>query len=93
MTVFLKDPGAALDYVMDWQAGYLAGQSIIASSWAVAPEQPGGITIGADSILAGQTRVALAGGRAGRLYHVTNSVRFSDGGEDQRTLIVRVEER
>ena len=49
------------------------------------------ITNGSD--LPGKTVATLTGGRIGRIYRITNRVRFSDSRSDERTLVVRVEER
>ncbi len=93
MTIFLKDPAAVLDYSIDWAAGYLAGQSITASVWSVAPDEPGGIVIGAQRTAGGQTFAGLQGGLRGHVYRIINRVGFSDGGQDERTVLVRVEDR
>ena len=93
MAIFLKDPGAAVDYAVDWSAGYLAGQAIAASAWSVSPGGAGAVTIGADRIEAGRTVVRLSGGQVGTLYQITNQVTFSDGSADQRLLVLRVEDR
>lgn len=90
MAIFVKDPGATIDYAIDWSAGYLAGQAIIASAWAVTPP---GIIIEASSIAAEKTVATLSGGVAGLVYHITNRVNFSDGRSDERMLVVRVEDR
>jgi hypothetical protein len=91
--LFVKDPAAVLDYAIDWAAGYLAGQSITASNWSVSPEDAAGVTITEPRIEGGQTLAALHGGMCGHVYRITNRVSFSDGGHDERTLIVRVENR
>ncbi|WP_416909131.1 MAG: hypothetical protein ACMVO5_05905 [Polymorphobacter sp.] len=93
MTMYAKDPAAALGYGVDWAADYLTGQSIAASSWAVVPAEAGGLMAETPLIEGGRTLVTLTGGRAGCVYRVTNQVTFSDGGRDERSLLVRVEER
>ena len=93
MTIFVKDPGAVVDYAVAWNAGYLAGEDIAQSDWSVAPAEPGGITVPVSRIEPGQTVATLQGGQTGRLYRVSNHVRLSDGRCDERTLVVRVEER
>lgn len=90
MAIFLKDPAATIDYAIDWDAGYLAGQSIVASRWAVLPD---GLAVAGDAIETGRTSATLAGGLPGLVYHVTNQVMLSDGRSDERTLVVRVEDR
>lgn len=91
MTLFLKDPGAAIEHAIDWDAGYLAGRSIVASAWSVVPD--GALTMSQARIEAGRTGVTLAGGSAGMVCRVSNHVTLDDGSSDERTLVVRVEER
>lgn len=93
MAIFLKDPGAVIDYAVDWSAGYLAGQAITASEWSVVPESADGITIAGAVSEAGRTVATLAGGAPGTLYRITNRVTFSDGRSDERLLTLRVEDR
>jgi hypothetical protein len=81
VAIFVKDPGATLDYAVDWSALYLAGQTIIGSAWAVTPP---GVTVAASIIDAGKTVATLSGGVAGLVYHITNRVNFSDGRSDER---------
>lgn len=90
MTLFLKDPGGVIDHAVDWDAGYLAGRSITASVWQVSPA---GLTLSGARISGGRTAITLADGLAGRIYRVSNRVTLSDGSSDERTLVVRVEER
>lgn len=95
MTIFLKDPGATLDYAVDWSAGYLSDPAvtIATSTWRVDPADAGGLLATDGRIEAGRTIVTLAAGVPGRLYQITNQVTFSDGGSDERLLAVRVEDR
>jgi hypothetical protein len=93
VAIFVKDPDAVIDYAVDWSAGYLVGQEVAQSLWTVAPVEPGGVTVEAATQTAGKTVATLSGGIAGHIYRITNLVRFSDGRSDERTLVVRVEER
>jgi len=93
VSIFLKDPGASLDYAIDWAAGYLGDQNISESRWLAAPAGDGDLVLGPGRIEGGQTLVTLSGGRAGTVYRITNAVTFSDGGHDERTLVLRVEDR
>jgi len=45
MTFLLKDPGAVLDYLIDWGAEYLDGDMLAASEWSVVPDEGGGVTV------------------------------------------------
>ncbi|MBC7520238.1 MAG: hypothetical protein H7268_03980 [Sandarakinorhabdus sp.] len=93
MAIFVKDPAALVDYAVDWTAGYLVNQTITSSAWRVVPDGAGTIVVEAQSIEPGRTTATLSGGRNGCLYHVTNTVGTSDGRTDERTLVVRVEDR
>lgn len=93
MSLFLKDPGASLDWTVDWAAGYLDGQTIADSQWSAHPEESGGIAIAATALQPTRTAVTLAGGVPGHVYRISNRVTLSDGRLDERALTVRVEER
>lgn len=93
MSIFLKDPLAQTDHVVDWSAGYLGGRTIAQSGWAVMPPGPDGITAANPRIDGGLTVVTLSGGRAGQIYRIVNQILLSDGSRDERSLVVRVEER
>lgn len=93
MAIFVKDPAALVDYAVDWTAGYLNNQTIASSEWRVIPDGAGTIIVEAQSIDAGRTVATLSGGRNGGLYHITNKIGTSDGRIDERTLVVRVEDR
>lgn len=93
MAIFIKDPAAAIDYAIDWAAGYLDGQTIDASAWSVLPADAGAVTVTATLTAATRTGATLAGGERGKLYRVVNRVTFSDGRSDERTLDLRVEDR
>ena len=90
---YLKDPSAEIDYSVDWAAGYLDGQTIFLSQWAVAPAEPGGVAVLTEAQSGGRTPATLTGGMPGRVYRVTNRVTLSDGRRDERTLTLRVEQR
>ncbi len=93
MGFYLKHPGSAIDYGVDWGAGYLDGERVAASDWRVAPEEPGGVVVGATVTGPQRTAVTLVGGNEGRVYRVTNAVTLSDGRRDERSLTIRIEER
>ncbi|WP_353218375.1 hypothetical protein [Sandarakinorhabdus sp.] len=91
MTLFLKDPGARVDHAVNWDAGYLAGRTILQSAWTVLPA--GALELTGAQAAAGRTAIMLVGGTAGQICRVTNRVTLSDGSSDERSLTVRVEER
>jgi len=93
MTYLLKDPGASLDYVVDWGSDYLAGDVLASSSWSVSPDEPGGASIEAsqaDLLIAG---VTVGGGVAGRIYRLINHIVTASGRADSRSIMLRVEKR
>ena len=93
MSFHLKDPAAILDYAVDWGAEYLDGDVIIQSSFEVAPVEPGGAAITATSFDDTVTVVTVGGGIAGRQYQLVNHVVMQSGREDERTIVLRVEQR
>lgn len=92
MSYHLKDPDAAINYAIDWLP-YLAGRAIVASDWSVAPVEAGGVAIQEASFDGGRTAVRLSGGIAGHGYGIANHVTLSDGSGDDRSLVLRVEQR
>ena len=91
--MFLKDPDAVLDYRVDWDAALGEGVTLLTSAWRVEPQEERGLRVEVASITGSGAQVRLAGGVGGRLYHVGNLAAFSDGTTDERSLLVRVEER
>jgi hypothetical protein len=92
MNLTVKDPQARVDHAIDWSA-YLAGQSLVASLWTVAPQEEGGLAIEASAFETQRTSARLNGGRVGHVYRLTNRVTLSDGQVDERSVTMRVEER
>lgn len=93
MSLYLKDPQSRVDYSIDWGQGYLDGQTLAASLWAVRPEEPGGIAVDEASFDLSRAAATLSGGIAGHLYNVSNRVTLSDGRSDERSITLRVEQR
>jgi hypothetical protein len=93
MSFLMKDPGASLDYAVDWGLDYLDGDVLLESSWAILPEEPGGLAL-VESAFDGLTATAkVAGGVNGRVYRLTNEVLTASGRRDRRSLMLRVEKR
>ncbi|MEO6579714.1 MAG: hypothetical protein ABIN83_01000 [Sphingomicrobium sp.] len=93
MTFLLKHPDATLDYAVDWGADYLSGETLSSSDWSASPDEPGGVTLASsafDSLVATAT---VSGGKAGSIYRLTNHVTTSDGRDDSRSIMLRVEKR
>ncbi len=93
MSYYLKDPQSRVDYAIDWAPGYLDGQVIATSSWTVAPAETGGVAVEAASFDLTRAAATLSGGRAGHIYRVSNRVELSDGRRDERSILLRVEQR
>ena len=93
MSFHLKDPGAILDYAVDWGAEYLADDAIASSSFTIDPVEEGGAAIVATANDFKSATVTVAGGVAGHQYRVVNHVVMASGREDERTIVLRVEQR
>ena len=93
MTLLLKDTDAVLDYLVDWGAEYLGGDTVAQSDWSVVPDEPGGVTVAGDSFDESSSTVNAAGGIAGRLYRLVNRVTTASGRIDSRSITLRVEKR
>lgn len=83
-----KDPGATLDYAVDWTQ-WLAGDTLTASSWV----GPAGITLDSPSRTGTVATIWVSGGTDGDDYVLTNHVTTADGRIDDRSLILHVRER
>lgn len=91
MQVHVKDPGAVLDYAVNWAGGYLqSGETLLSSSWTIFP---GDMAQVAASNTATAAIITVSGGVVGRLYELSNRVTTSQGRTDERSIIVRVEQR
>lgn len=93
MTMIVKDPDTRIDFEIDWSLAYPDGQAVVASLWAVAPEEAGGLSVTGSAHDLMQATVTLTGGIAGHVYRLTNRVTLSDDQIDERSAAVRVEER
>ncbi|WP_299328658.1 hypothetical protein [Parasphingopyxis sp.] len=92
MTPILKDPDADLRYAMRWPDALLDGATIAAASWAIEPDEPGGVTASADFIDGSETGARFSGGIAGRVYRAACHIDLSDGCAADRSLVIRVEQ-
>jgi hypothetical protein len=91
--MFLKDPESALDYSVDWSAAAAGSGAIVESSWTVSPVEAGGAEVLAEGVTGMTATVRLTGGKAGHVYRIANRVRLANGSVDERSLVLRVEER
>lgn len=93
MSFHLKDPGAVLDYTVDWGVEYLDTDAIATSDFSIAPVEDGGATIVGMANDFKIATVTVGGGIPGHQYRVTNHVVLASGREDERTIVLRVEQR
>jgi len=91
--MFLKDPDAAVDYRVDWAAAMAQGVTVAESVWTVEPIEALGLAVDGEATSGSAATARLSGGIAGHVYRVGNRVTLSDGSVDERSLVVRVEQR
>lgn len=88
--VYIKDPGAKLDYSVDWSEWLEdIGDTITTSTWVVTS----GITQTTTSNTTTTATIWLSGGTPGTIYQATNHIITAAGREDERTITVRVQDR
>jgi hypothetical protein len=94
MSFLLKDPSAVLDYAIEWGAEYLGnGELLAASEWSVEPEEPDGIAVAGSDFDSATSTVNAAGGIAGHVYRLVNRITTDFGRVDERSIVIRVENR
>lgn len=93
MTFLLKHPDATLDYAVDWGADYLSGEALATSDWTIEPDEPGGISLTGNIFDLLVATATVSGGTTGRIYRLTNHVTTTDGRDDSRSIMLRVEKR
>lgn len=95
MSVYFKDPDAILDYSFDWSDWLQAGETISSRVTEVVSdaEDPPDLTIDSDQESGGIVTVWLSGGTALVAYSVRCEIETSGNRTDERTMIIRVEER
>lgn len=87
--VYIKDPGATLDYSFDWTDWLGTGETITATSWT----GDAGITLGAQTFSAYTSTCRISGGTAGSNYTATCQITTSTGEIDRRSLQLKVQNR
>jgi hypothetical protein len=85
---FIKDPDAVLDYQIDW-SDYLDDDTITTSTWTV----PEGIIKDSDTKSDAVATVWLSGGTDGVSYSLVNHIVTDAGREDDRTIVVMIQEK
>jgi hypothetical protein len=85
---FTKDPNAVLDYSIDWSR-WLAGDEIATSEWTI----PAPLAKVSDTKTTTKTTMWLSGGVAGQSYTVTNRITTIGGRTEDRSFLIKAEER
>lgn len=92
---FTKDPAAVLDYPFNWagdddhEPWLQTGETI--SSYVVTVDA--GITKDSDAEGAGIVTIWLSGGTAGTAYIVACKITTSEGRMEERSILIRCEDR
>lgn len=86
---YLKDPDATLDFGIDWSDWLASGETISTSVWTV----EAGIMEESNSHTDDVATIWLSGGTAGNTYTLTNRITTSGGRTDDRSILIKVEER
>ena len=101
---FLKDPDAVLDYKFDWAAStngtgstdwLAAGETITDHTITITPVTTSPLTKDSSAETDADTSVTvwLSGGLAGTEYSVACLIETSASREDERTMMIKCEER
>lgn len=88
---YIKDPEAVLDYKFDWSSWLDSGETIASRTVTV----DAGLTKDSDAVTDTSTSVTvwLSGGTDGVSYSVNCQIVTSANRTDERTMIIRVNER
>lgn len=86
---FTKDPNATLDYAVDWSNWLQSGETISSVAWTV----PTGLTKTTESSTTTAAVVWVSGGGAGMNYIVACKITTSAGRIDERSILIKVEQR
>lgn len=85
---FVKDPGAKLDYVIDWGAWISGSDTINTVTTVPAVGVASGITVTQATKTNTTTTVWVSGGVAGTSYDVTVHIVTTQLREDERTITI-----
>ena len=93
MTFLLKHPDATLDYAVDWGSEYLSGETLATSNWSVEPTEVGGVALTGSAFDLLIATATVSGGKTSKIYRLTNHVTTTQGRDDSRSIMLRVEKR
>jgi hypothetical protein len=87
ITELARTAGAVLDYTIDWSQHLDSGDQIASVTWSV-----GALTL--DSQIDGATSATarISGGTAGQRYTITCHVELDSGQEDERSIVLIVQQ-
>lgn len=85
---FVKDPGEARDYYVDWTAR-LSGDTIVTSTFTAET----GIVVGATTFTTTRATYHVSGGTAGFEYQIVNRITTALGDVLEQTITFLVEQK
>ena len=90
-----KDPGAKLNYTIDWTDWMPTSATISTSTWALQTitGDAAPLVNHATAIDTYKTSVTISGGTAGKIYKVTNTITLNSGLIDKRYFRLNVKAR
>ena len=88
-----KDPGATLQYSIDWSDWLPTGDTIATSTFVQESTHTANLTLSGVATANGVTSVVIAAGAAGNVYTIRNTVVTSANTTDVRRFRIQVENR
>ena len=92
MTVFAKDPSSTLDYSFDWTNWLAPGETIVSSSWTIAPAETGSPSLAAETLAGAVTAVNVTGGAISNRYRLSCQITTDGTRTVERSTAIRVME-
>lgn len=83
------EPGATVNFTVDWADWLPTGDTISTSDWAASA----GITVGVDNIATPLTTVYLTAAEAGQVYEVENAITTASGLSTTRRFHLKAQEQ
>lgn len=92
MAYVLADPSSVLNFSHDWDDYLVAGETIVSRQWSISPLNN---TTPETPALTGATTdtVFVEGMQAGKIYYLVERITTNTGIVDDRTIVVRCENR
>ena len=89
-----KDPGATLQYAVDWSEWLPTGDTIDTTTWVQeSVHTNGNLTLSGSATLNGVNTIDISGGTEGELYTVRNTITTNENLTDVRRFRIKVEKR